>query len=340
VNALNGLGNYHKRRGDLDEAGEFYRRSLVLAQEIGDLRDQEQALGNLGTLYHQQGHYDLAEQAYRQARATCLAVSDEAGVALWSGNLAMVLSLLDRASEVLPLLQEQLAINRRLGHRDGEAVALMNLGTHHRDAGDLDAAEAYYHPALTAAEEVGRPALIARITGALGSVAWRRQQFEAAAEAFQRALAIYRELDEPRGEVQMLYKLAGLHYEQEAWQAAYDYAAASWHAAQRFESPYWRGRVLWLLGETAFERGDDQGAEYLAEAAVQARLADDDPRYGLSLRSILERMLAYYEGGATERAIALARTAIARWQQPDAGAMMGEAIDTFQEVVASLLAPT
>jgi tetratricopeptide (TPR) repeat protein len=77
----------------MERGADYYTRSLKLAQEIGDLRDQEQALGNLGTIYHQRGEWAAAERYYRQTAEICEAVGDEAGLAVWLGNLALVLGL-------------------------------------------------------------------------------------------------------------------------------------------------------------------------------------------------------------------------------------------------------
>jgi hypothetical protein len=57
VNALNSLRNFCKARGALDHSAEYYTRSLALAQQIHDLRDQEQALGNLGNIHYPRGDW-------------------------------------------------------------------------------------------------------------------------------------------------------------------------------------------------------------------------------------------------------------------------------------------
>jgi tetratricopeptide (TPR) repeat protein len=48
--ALNGLGNVHRRRGNLTAALDAYHQSLEAAQAVGDLTRQEQAIGNMGLL--------------------------------------------------------------------------------------------------------------------------------------------------------------------------------------------------------------------------------------------------------------------------------------------------
>jgi tetratricopeptide (TPR) repeat protein len=334
VYALNGLGNYYKGRGDLQRGADCYTRSLKLAQAIGDLRDQEQALGNLGTLYHQRGAWAEAEGYYRQAARICEDLGDEAGLAVWLGNLALVLGLQDREAEALPLLERQIALHRRYGNRAGEGAALLNLATHYRDGGDLEAAERYFREAAVVAEAIARPDLEARIHAAWGSVRWQQARFDAAQAMFDRALALYQAQDHPRGQLTALYKLAGMHYEREQWAAARAYAEDAWDVGRALDIPYWHGRVLWLLGEIALAQGDDQGAAYLAQAALCAQRAGDAVRYQRSERSILERVAAYGEAGDVPRALALCRTAMAVWQADPA--LAAEALETFAEVVAIL----
>jgi tetratricopeptide (TPR) repeat protein len=318
----------------MERGADYYTRGLKLAQEIGDLRDQEQALGNLGTIYHQRGEWAAAERYYRQAAEICEAVGDEAGLAVWLGNLALVLGLQDRKEEARPLLERQIALHRRYDNRSGEGTALFNLAMHYRDVGELATADHYFREAAAVAREIQRPILEARVRAAWGSVRWRQERFDEAQAMFERALAIYRAQNEPRGQLTALYKLAGMHYERENWAVARSFAEAAWEVGRSLDVPYWQGRVLWLLGEIAFEQEDDQGAAYLAEAALCAQRAEDEQRYQLSLRSILERVAAYADAGAVSRALSICRTAMAVWE--DAAERPIDAIEMVSQIIASL----
>jgi hypothetical protein len=151
---------------------------------------------------------------------------------------------------------------------------------------------------------------------------------------FERALAIYRAQNEPRGQLTALYKLAGMHYERENWAVARSFVEAAWEVGRSLDVPYWQGRVLWLLGEIAFEQEDDQGAAYLAEAALCAQRAEDEQRYQLNLRSILERVAAYADAGAVSRARSVCHTAMAVWE--DAAERPIDAIEMVSQIIASL----
>lgn len=331
IYAFNGLGNYYKQRGDLKQATDYYTRSLELAQKVSNLQDQEQALGNLGTLYHQRGEWAVAESYYRQAAELCEDLGDAVGAATWWGNLALVLGLQDREAEALPLLERQLTLYRRSNNRSGEGTALLNLAVYYRDVDDLETAERYFQQALEIAQEIRRPHLEARIHAAWGSVHWRRAQFEKAQISFNRALELYRTIDAPRGQLTALYKLAGMHYERENWVIARSFAEEAWEVSQPLDIPYWHGRLLWLLGEIAFEQGDDAGATYLAQAALYARRAEDEQHYQMSLHSLLERVTAASESGEIGRALHLCRSAAEFWDQYPQE--MTEAQETLGQVV-------
>jgi tetratricopeptide (TPR) repeat protein len=334
VYAFNGLGNYYKQRGDLERSADYYTRSLRLAQQIGDLQDQEQALGNLGTLYHQRGAWDVAEGYYRQAAELCEGLGDVVGAADWWGNLALVLGLQERHTEVLPLLERQLTLYRRLNKRSSEGTALLNLAVHHRDVGDLDLAERHFTEALAVAHEVQRPVLEARVQAAWGSVRWRQARFAEAQTMFERALTLYRSLEDLRGQLTALYKLAGMHYEQENWEVARAFAEGAWAVGQRLDIPYWHGRLCWLLGEIILELEDDSGADYLAKAALFAQRATDDQRYRLSIQSILERVTMYSEAGYVKRALAICRRVEGIWKQEPT--MASEALTIISQVRTTL----
>jgi tetratricopeptide (TPR) repeat protein len=340
IYALNGLGNHYKRLGNLTLGTTYYVQSLELAQEVGNLRDQEQALGNLGTIYHRRGEWATAERYYRQACEICRGLNDEAGMAVWLGNLALALGLQDREVEARPLLERQIEIHRRHKNRVGEGTALLNLATHYRDVDDFDTAEKYFQEAAGVAREIRRPNLEARVHAAWGYVRWHQGRFEEAQEMFERALALYRAQDDPRGQLTALYKLAGMDYERQRWATARSFAEAAWDVGAPLDIPYWHSRVLWLLGEIAFEQGDDQGAAYLAETAVRARRAGDEDRYEASVRSILERVAAYSEAGESNRAIDVCQQALAVWRQEANADLTAEIRTQFEEIVTRLASPS
>jgi tetratricopeptide (TPR) repeat protein len=100
------------------------------------------ALSILGVLHQGQAEYDSALGYFQQALALHREVGDEFGVSASLSNISECLLPLGRIAEAEATASEALSVSRRIGHRRGEAEALVRLGLAVRAAGrSADAAE-------------------------------------------------------------------------------------------------------------------------------------------------------------------------------------------------------
>jgi sugar phosphate isomerase/epimerase len=121
---------------------------------------------------------------------------------LWPGRVGALgrAYLLDgRLADATRLAQDGLAAARRRGERGLEGHVLRLLGdiAAHRDALEVDAADAHYGQALTLAEELGLRPLVAHCHLGLGSLYRRAGTRPQAQEHLTTALAIFGEMDMP-----------------------------------------------------------------------------------------------------------------------------------------------
>ncbi len=92
ADAFNNLGSIYCNKGELDKGDEFYKKSLILREEIGDQIDIAASLNNIGTLYTLRGELGHAEEYYLR----CLTLKETINVSDWSiattlNNLGIVL---------------------------------------------------------------------------------------------------------------------------------------------------------------------------------------------------------------------------------------------------------
>jgi len=109
---------------------------------------------------------------------------------------------------------------RQLGHLQGVAIALNNLGNALRNMGDLAAAEASYHESIAADRDHGNEAHTAYPLFGLGATAYRQGRTETAAEYFKRSFRLRQRYDDRRGLAQCLDGLAWVRAEQGAAEQA------------------------------------------------------------------------------------------------------------------------
>jgi len=175
-------GMLHQRQGRYAQALEWGNRALLLAEQLGNIRDQAHALRLLGGTHRNMGdnyqalnllsrclplyeqaqylagisdaHNDLANVCFELGRLTEArahyetgaeikqAIGDVYGQAMIANNLGNTLKLQDNVDEAIKQYQRSLAIFEQLGSLYATGVLHMNLGATYLQHGDLPSAEA------------------------------------------------------------------------------------------------------------------------------------------------------------------------------------------------------
>ncbi len=119
--ARRNLGAVAGVQGDLTAARHLYAEALVVFQELGDKKNEAGVLGQLTTLTKNEG-------GKAEAELTLLAsdhpLPEEWGIASMSVlmfNLALLYEEQERLDEALPLLEQVVQIDERLGRPDQKA---------------------------------------------------------------------------------------------------------------------------------------------------------------------------------------------------------------------------
>src|SRR5688572_21270876 len=149
---LSDAGDEARRNRQLEQALDHYKQGLALAQSSGFLQGQEVFLGQIGSLYTEQGSYDLAEQA----------------------------------------LNDALAIANRVGEAIRRARALLNLGAYSLVRGDLQQAQKYLEQALEIGRPTGDPVTVGLALGNLADVYLRRENPSYALRLLKEAVVLTR----------------------------------------------------------------------------------------------------------------------------------------------------
>jgi tetratricopeptide (TPR) repeat protein len=312
-----------------------YQRSLAVAQEIGDLTRQEQAIGNLGLVEQLRGQWQVAEAYYRQALQLCEELGDQTGPAVWLMNLGTVLGLQGRDVEALPFFEQALAIARRTDDRSRQGTALLNIGNVLRNLGQMNEAEPRYAESLSLARELSNIHLEARALSCLGTLREMQERREEAGELFVQALDKYTHCSDAYGQVEVGYKLASWHHSHSHRAEAKAAAERAFELAQKQGLVPWEIRLLWFLGDLALEAEDAHGINLYAYAAVRARDINDERR----LARCLSRIESIIQSATSREQWAIAEEAksraIAVWQDPDWSAMMADLIERFRQLSVS-----
>lgn len=128
LRTLSGLAIALWWSGDYLGARTIFERTMVLSEQLGDVRIQESSLHNLGALADLLGDFEAAVDLKTRAIELSRTANNAMGVALGLCNLGITFFKLGRYTEALTALDEALAIDRTTGRRSGEAFCLHSRG--------------------------------------------------------------------------------------------------------------------------------------------------------------------------------------------------------------------
>ena len=224
----------------------------------------------------------LAEAGWAAAER----LGDRYAQAAMSQSLAF-LATTCHAPDAVDRYQVALDLSRRSGWREGEALALGNLGRTYNDRGRLDRAVECLEEALAIGAELGCAPRLAADTGNLGIVLAEAGELRRAAELHSRALAMFRELDARAACATALSNLAAAHWAMgrpgEALSLLREALALHREAGARVGEAYGLG----LLAVVTRDLGDPGQALRHARAGLVLIRAAGDERNQAELLNIL-----------------------------------------------------
>lgn len=121
---------------------------IAACRKLGDERGAVAIAGSLGVVYHRKGELDQAKQFYQQALTTMERLGDVHGVATISMNLGTVETNRGAWNEAIVLLTVALQLHERLGDLRGTGQTHANLGTLYAKHGDKNKARSHWWQAL------------------------------------------------------------------------------------------------------------------------------------------------------------------------------------------------
>ena len=217
------LGNIAHRRKRLDEAEDWYRKSLTIFDELGDRSGMAESYHQLGMTAQQRRRLEEADNWSRKALTVKEELGDRSGMAGTYHQLGTNAFLHGRLDEAEKWYRKSLTIDEELGDRSGMADSYHQLGMIAQHRRRLDQAEEWYRKALTITEEVRDRPGMALTYGELGLLAEVRQQHGQALDWTVRCVTLFDQFPHPAtgpGPMHLarLTKLLGMPALEAVWQ--------------------------------------------------------------------------------------------------------------------------
>ncbi|MCP4536399.1 MAG: tetratricopeptide repeat protein [Chloroflexi bacterium] len=204
---LNNLGIIASQLGNKDEVFGFTRQALHICREIGDRRAEGLVLGNLGEYAIKSGDYTMARMWQEQALHICCEIGDRLGECGVRGGIGVVYRSLGQYAKAKDYFEQVLRISDEIEELRMKSENLGEMGLLFHHLGDDKAAWQYCHQAQLIAQKAGIRESLAFALMGLGHASMGLGQLEEAAESYQQALTLWRELNQHK---MTLDPLAGL----------------------------------------------------------------------------------------------------------------------------------
>ncbi|MFZ1851648.1 MAG: tetratricopeptide repeat protein [Nitrosomonas sp.] len=168
--AFGNLGLVYQTRSELDQAINYYSKSLAIHEVLGKKEGMAVNYGNLGTVYKIRGELDRAIDYHRQALAIHEALGAKEGAANQYGNLGLVYQINGKNDQAIDYHRKALIQNEALGNKEGMAAAYGNLGLAYQTGGKLDRAIEYWKKSLALFTEIGMQPQMMQVQSLLDGV--------------------------------------------------------------------------------------------------------------------------------------------------------------------------
>ena len=250
--ACHNLGNLAKLRERLEDAEDWYRKSLAISEDLGNLPGMAAGYHQLGMVAQDQERLEDAEDWYRKSLAISEDLGNLPGMADSYNQLGMVAQDQERLEDAEDWHRKSLAIRDHLGNRPAMAKSYRQLGNVAGLRRRLDDAEDWYRRSLVIGEDLeDRPGMAVSYHN-LGRVAELRGRLEDAEDWYRKSLAISEDLGDKSGMADSCRQL-GLVAEQRG---------------QPRQALDWTVRFITLFDQFP-HRLNDPGPEHLARLTAQ-----------------------------------------------------------------------
>lgn len=205
---LTNLGVLHARRGDLVQAKAFFEEALALARQMGQRSHTSYLLTNLGTLASERGEHPAAVAYFQEGLKLAREMGQRDRIGHLLANLGALAAEEQDFARAQTYLDESLALSREIGHRQNIILALTNLSELQARRGEE--VLPWLDEAMALARETGQVGYISALWLEYGRYYQDRGLYPDAEQAYQEGLALARKMGARASVGRALFGLARL----------------------------------------------------------------------------------------------------------------------------------
>lgn len=281
---------YHK--GDLRDAEENYHTASLLYKSRGNLSSYSRILAMLASLKDIQGESEEGILLCRTALETAVQAQDQLAQANANLNLANIYRRIRNWDQALQTAQTAYAIYHRLGHSSLLTKTSITLIAIWAESGEWEKIDQLSTELMTVLNSSGDVHNLSQLKNNLGILAFSQGNYNVAEAAWQEALKLHSQIQEPT-ELAGIYNNLGMVYTQlKEWETAEEMLLKAVTAYRRFGDVFNWANSLDNLADLYEAQG--QTAEFqrtLQEAIAGLQVLKETP-HAVELLDYMNQRLA------------------------------------------------
>jgi two-component system, NarL family, sensor kinase len=184
------MANIYNLKGDFEPALDCYLKSLSVFESNNQPARARVILGNIGSLYAKMKNYDQSESYYKKSLAMAIELGDMEGRAQSYSGLSSILVNQDKFDTALEYGFKALEVYRELKNPLYETIVLNDITrVYYKGYKDLKKAREYAMLSLNLAESTGYSSYIASSLSMLSNVTYHSGEFKESVEYARRSFA-------------------------------------------------------------------------------------------------------------------------------------------------------
>ncbi len=289
---LQQIGDIQYHKGNLPSAEENYHTASLLYKNQGNLSSYSRTLAMLASLKDIQGEPKKGVSLCQKAIAEAQKAQDNLALANASLNLSNIYRRIRNWEQALKAAKTAYLIFHRLGHSALLTKTSITLIAIWAESGDWEEINQLSAELITVLNESGDVYKLCQLKNNLGAVAYRQGNYVLAEAAWQEALQLNSQIQEPM-ELASIYNNLGMVYTQlQEWETAEEMLLKAITAYQRFGDTFSWANSLDNLADLYEVR--EQTAEFkqtLQEAIAGLQVLKDTP-HAAELLDYMQKRLA------------------------------------------------
>ncbi|MCF7801652.1 MAG: tetratricopeptide repeat-containing sensor histidine kinase [Candidatus Marinimicrobia bacterium] len=286
---LHRLGMVYYLRSDYLDAIDYFQRSAVIRDSIGDLRGYGNSLASIANINNFWGNYYEATDQYYKVLDLRKEINDQRGIATTLINLGSVYKVQGNFDVALDMYLQAITMSDTIGFLEGKAWTYYNMAVLYKIMEEYDRALEYNRQALAIYETLTENLKgVALCLNEFGTIYNAKGESEKSLDYHQRALAIYRNLQDSYGIARTYTDIGNFYFTHGEHHRALEYYDKSFKLRRDINDSLGRIQTLQAIAKTNFamDRYDLALTNYQV-AQEMARKAD-----------MLSTMETNYEGMA------------------------------------------